>query len=106
MAGAFAALLVLQDDLGVAPHHHLPTAGIGHQVLVADLHRTVDGGFDRVLLRATLGSAADVEGPHRELGAWLADRLGGDHADRLADVDDRAARQVAPIAFAADAALR
>src|SRR3546814_7898922 len=36
--------------------------------------------------------------------ALLRSRL-AETADRLADVDDRAARQVAPIAFAADAAL-
>src|SRR5262249_17909556 len=34
----------------------------------------------------------------------LADRLGGDHADRLADVDDEAARQVTAVAEDADAA--
>jgi hypothetical protein len=28
-----------------------------------------------------------VEGPHRELGAGLADRLGGDDADGLAELD-------------------
>ena len=52
-----------------------------------------------------LGGAADVEGPHRQLGARLADRLGGDDADRLADIDRRAAGEIAPVAFAADAML-
>ena len=28
-----------------------------------------------------------MEGPHGQLGTGLADRLGGDHADRLADLD-------------------
>ena len=42
--------------------------------------------------------AAGVEGPHRQLGARLADRLGGDDADRLAVLDQPAGRQVAPVA--------
>ena len=33
------------------------------------------------------GDAAGVERPHRQLGARLADRLGGDDADRLAGAD-------------------
>ncbi len=33
------------------------------------------------------GDATGVEGPHRELGARLADGLGGDDADGLADLD-------------------
>ena len=40
-----------------------------------------------------------------KLGARLADRLGRDDADRLADVDRRAACQVAAVAGAADTAL-
>src|SRR3546814_16108876 len=59
-----------------------------------------------VRLFVNLRRAADVEGPHRQLGAGFADRLGGDHADRLADVHRRPARQVAAIAFAADAQHR
>src|SRR3546814_20409514 len=59
-----------------------------------------------VRLFVNLRRAADVEGPHRQLGAGFADRLGGDHADRLADVHRRPARPVAAIAFAADAQHR
>ena len=51
-----------------------------------------------------LRRAADVEGPHRQLRARLADRLRGDDADRLADVDRRAAGEIAPVAGGADAA--
>jgi hypothetical protein len=47
-----------------------------------------------------------VERPHRELRAGLADRLGRDDADGLADVDHAAGRQVAAVAAAADAAAR
>ena len=48
--------------------------------------------------------ATDVERAHRELRARLADRLRGDDADRLADVDLVAAGEVAPVAQGADAA--
>ncbi len=52
-----------------------------------------------------LRRAADVERPHRQLGARLADRLGGDDADRLADVDRRTASEVTAVALGADALL-
>ena len=61
-------------------------------------------GFDARALGRLLRRAADVEGPHGQLGARLADALRGDHADRLAGVDRRAARQIAAVAPAADAA--
>ena len=51
------------------------------------------------------GDAAGVERPHRELRAGLADRLGGDDADRLADVDHPAARERPPVADRAHADL-
>ena len=69
-----------------------------HHAGVAVLH----GG----LLGAPGGGAADVEGAHGELGARLADGLGGDDADRLADVHLAAAGQVAAVALDADAAPR
>ena len=74
-------------------------------VAVVDLERAVEGGLDARLLRTALRRAADVEGTHGELRARLADRLRGDDADRLADVDRRAAGEIAPIALAADAVL-
>src|SRR5260370_32257173 len=44
-----------------------------------------------------------MERAHRELGARLADRLSGDDAHRLTDLDDLAGGKVAAIARAADA---
>ena len=44
------------------------------------------------------GDTTGVEGTHRQLGAGLADRLGGDDADRLADVDQLAGGQRAAVA--------
>jgi hypothetical protein len=57
------------------------------------------GRFE-VRLLVDLRRAADVEGAHGELRARLADRLRGDDADRFADVDRRAAGQVAAVALA------
>ena len=54
-----------------------------------------------VVTRHTTG----VEGAHRQLGAGLTDRLGGDDADRLADVDQLAGGQRAAVAGGAGADL-
>ena len=45
--------------------------------------------------------AADVERPHRQLRARLADRLRRDDADRLAELDHLAGREVAAVALRA-----
>jgi hypothetical protein len=49
------------------------------------------------------GDTAGVEGPHGELGAGLADGLGGDHADGLADLDVLARGQRHAVAGTRDA---
>ena len=49
------------------------------------------------------GDAAGVERPHRQLRAGLADRLGGDDADRLTRADHLAGGEVAAVARPADA---
>src|SRR5690606_7157653 len=49
------------------------------------------------------GHTTGVEGPHRQLGAGLTDRLGGDDADRLADVDELAGGQRTAVALGAGA---
>ena len=51
------------------------------------------------------GDAAGVEGSHRQLGARLTDRLGGDDPHRLAHAHRLAVGQVGAIAFGADADL-
>src|SRR4028118_1049799 len=89
--GQLAELLAVLDpdaagqlgDRGLA----LGAAGPG------ELHPTRPAVGD-VLTRDTTG----VEGAHRQLGAGLTDRLGGDDADRLADVDELAGGQRAAVA--------
>ena len=105
MLGALALGAVDQHQLGVAAHHDGHARAVDHDVAVAHLDVAVMARLDARLLGAALGGAADVEGAHGELGARLADRLGGDDAHRLADVDLRAARQIAAVALAADADL-
>ena len=69
-----------------------------HHAFVAD--------FERGLLGAPAGGTADMEGTHRELRARLADRLRGDDSDRLAQVDEMPAAEVASVALDADALAR
>ena len=56
-------------------------------------------------LRDVVGTqgSTEVEGAHRELRSGLADRLGRDDADGLADVDELAGRERAAVAGGADA---
>jgi hypothetical protein len=52
----------------------------------------------RPAVMSETGDAAGVERPHRQLRARLADRLGGDDADRLARRDHLAGGEVAAVA--------
>ena len=52
---------------------------------------------------AQLHGTAGVEGPHRELGARLADGLGGDHAHRLARLDEGAGGERHAVGLGGDA---
>src|SRR5690606_3557324 len=76
----------------------------GLQVLEPDRARALD--LDAVDGSRPRRRAADVERPHRELRARLADRLRRDDTDRLALVHAMTARKVAPVALRADAVLR
>ena len=102
-ARALALLVVDQHDLAVARHHHRHALAVHHHVAVLHRDRAFVARLHARLLGAALRRAADVEGAHGQLRARLADRLRGDHADRLADVHRRAAGEVAPVAMAADA---
>jgi hypothetical protein len=79
-----------------SPGHVLQDVG------VPELDLAFLAGFQERLL-AALRHAADVEGPHRQLGAGFTDRLGCDDPDRFADVDQGAAGKVTTVAQRANA---
>ena len=82
-------------------------AALGHLDVGAHDVGDEDGVLevDAVLLGDLGRRAADMEGTHRQLRSRLADGLGGDDADRLADLHRAAGREVAAVALAADAVL-
>src|SRR5260221_5676870 len=106
MTGLLAPGIVEQHHLAVAAHDHGHAARVDDHVAVLDADLGIESRLDRGHLGAALDGAADMEGPRGERGARLAGRLGGDAPDRLADIDDRAAGEIAPIALAADADRR
>src|ERR1700730_1983397 len=101
-----ATPLVMNDDLAISIEHDdvvIPVFDPANIVVpdFAGVLRVVPRGLDH----AARG-AADVEPAHRQLGARLADGLGGDDADSLAELREAAGAEVASVAHHADAALR
>ena len=92
--GVLARLLYADGAGNLAEH--------GHALRAAGLEQLLDSG--QALGDVVAGYAAGVEGTHGELGARLADGLGGNDADGLAGVDGRADSQVDAVAAGADAA--
>ena len=73
----------------------------------AEPNGSLGAGLEPARLDLAAGrGATDVERPHRELRSGLADRLGSDDNDRLADVDAVATGEISSVAEAADAAPR
>ena len=99
---ALAAGVVDDDELAVAVHdHHACRRDASRDSALREADDALGARLERALLDlAARRRTTDVERAHRELRARLADRLGGDDADRLADVDHVAAREVAPVAHA------
>src|SRR5262249_1911244 len=100
--GAFGPIRIEHSHDQIAVHRDQIAVRIPGAVHVLNSYRSLEVGFAEGLLR-NLRCAADMEGAHGELGARLADRLRGDHTDRLAHIDRRATGEIAPIAFDAHA---
>src|SRR5258705_11795522 len=107
VALALAAVVVGDEHFAGPGDHHLLALGVGD---VAYLRRETHGAvrlrLDLVRHRGARSRSSDVEGAHGELRARLADRLGRDHADGLADIDGGTARKAASIAGGAQAPAR
>src|SRR5262245_44101833 len=102
--GSFGTVRIDHGHDQVAAHRDQVAVRISRHVQVLDLDRAFEIRLDERLL-GDLRCAADVERPHGELRTRLPDRLGGDNAHRLAHIDRRAAREIAPVALAANARL-
>src|SRR5207342_2492950 len=77
---------------------------LGHLCQALRFARLEELDDARQALRDVLaGDAAGVERPHGQLRAGLADRLGGDDPNRVADVDGRAGRRGDSVAGTAHA---
>src|SRR5439155_1099101 len=105
VALALPPTIVGHADLAVAVGGHEVAVAVHDGAEVVELHharalRLVLGRLDDAA-----GRAADVERPHRELRAGLADGLRGDDADGLAQLGQAAGAEVAAVAEHADAAL-
>ena len=101
-----AAFFVDERNFAVPREHDLLAFFGRHDLEPRVLDDTAALGLDVALFDVVLTDAADVERTHRELRARLADRLGGDDADRHALFHQRAGRQVHAVAAAANAERR
>src|SRR5690606_25531537 len=100
------AELVDDAELAGTRHRDPVTLLMVHGLQIVQTRRTFALDLHGIGGRRPRGRAADVEGAHRELRARLADRLRGDDADRLAEIDAMTARQIAPVALSTDAIAR
>ena len=104
VALAIAALRVLHDERTAAVHDDEVAVLRLHDLHALEADRAGVARFERRLLGHSRRRSADVERPHRQLRARLADRLRGDDADRLTELHHLAGGQVAAVALRADAA--
>ncbi len=98
VALALTAGFIDHGNFAVAVHDHQAAFAVDNGIEVDELERPLGTGFQRGLLGLPRRGTTDMEGPHGQLGARLADRLGGNDADRFAEVDQVTAGQVAPVA--------
>ena len=101
---ALTTVFINNHHLAGAGDDDLFVLGIGHVAhRRGKAHDTGAVSFDLRSHRRPRRRTTDVEGPHGELCSRLADRLRGNDADRLADVDHGTPAQIAAIAFGAQA---
>ena len=102
VAGALFTLLVHDGEGHVTTHHDDFTCRVFQNEGVAEFCNPVMAGFLEGLL-TTLGNAADVERPHRQLCTGLTDGLCGDDADSFTKVHLRTPCKVTTITRGANA---
>src|SRR5688572_22404059 len=106
VALTLAAVLVDHADLTRARDGHQVALLVLHGLHVVEAQRALVAHFDGRSRSGSRCGTTDVEGAHGELRAGLADRLRGHDADRFADVDLPATREVASVAGGTDAITR
>ena len=99
----FAALGVQQEDFAVAGEHDLLALVVADDLHAGELHHAGLLRADFAFFDGAGRRAADVERPHRQLRARLADALGADDAHGHALLDQRAGGEVHAVAQGADA---
>ncbi len=103
VALTLAAELIHHAQFAGTRHRDQVPSLVAYRLDVVQANRALALDFDAVGRSRPRSRAADVEGAHGQLRARLADRLRGDDADRLADVDAMPAPQIAAIALRANA---
>src|SRR6185437_4395346 len=105
--GGVLVIARANDDVALVRGDDALSLGVGHEHQpLAILDRPRDLRLPRRLLRDTRRGAADVERPKGELRPRLADRLRGQNAYRLAEIDHRHRREISAVAHLAEPALR
>src|SRR5439155_334780 len=94
----FTALFVNDGDQAGTVHGNGSAAAALNVLEVHELHDTVVANFQSGTFANARRGSTDVEGTHRKLRAGFADGLRGDDADRFAEFDHAARREVAAIA--------
>src|SRR5262249_7882506 len=100
-----AAVIAENGNRPVLVEHDIIAILQLHQAQIIVTDGAVKLGLNLRLLDPRSGCAADVERPHGELSARLADGLSGNDPYGFTKLDLAAGRQIAPIAFDAYALL-
>ena len=102
----FAALLIEDLQFAVAGQDDHPTFARLDGVHIEELDRSPLFVLGVAALERAFRLTAGMKGAHGKLGARLANRLGGDDADRRSLLDKRFGRQVHAVTVLANAERR